>query len=66
MAQLVVGGDDGSLTILIKLRTTCSSKNLHDVQDAQIHHGAALGIVNLGTLHQSRDRCVSAGGERSE
>lgn len=50
MAQFVVGGDDGALAILVKLGTTCTAEDLHDVQDAQIHQGAALGVVNLSAL----------------
>lgn len=37
VAQFVMGGDDGALAVLVKLRAACTSKNLHDVQDAQVH-----------------------------
>lgn len=50
VAQFVMGGDDGTLAILVELGTTCTPENLHDVQDAQIHQGAALGIIDLSTL----------------
>lgn len=50
VAQFVMGGDDGALAILVKLGTTCAPENLHDVQDAQIHQGTTLGVVDLSTL----------------
>lgn len=50
VAQLVVGGDDGALSVLVKLRTTRASENLHHVEDAQIHQRAAFGVVNLSSL----------------
>lgn len=50
MAQLVMSRDDGSLTVLIELRPPSPTENLHDVQDAQIHQRAALGIVNISAL----------------
>lgn len=50
VAQFVMGGDDGALTVLVKLGTTRAPKNLHDVQDAQIHQCTALGIVDLSAL----------------
>lgn len=50
VAQFVMGGDDGPLATLVKLRTARTAKNLHDIQDAQIHQGAALGIVDLSAL----------------
>lgn len=52
MAQLVMAGDDGALAILVKLRTACTAKDLHDVQDAQVHQGAALGVVDLRPLRR--------------
>ena len=33
VAQFVMGGDYGAFTILVKLGTACTSKNLHDIQD---------------------------------
>lgn len=51
MTQLVVGGNDGALAVLVELGATCTPENLHDVQDAQINHGAALGIVDLCALY---------------
>lgn len=33
VAQFVMGGDYGAFTILVKLGTTCTPKNLHDIQD---------------------------------
>lgn len=50
VTQFVVGGDDGALTILVKLWTPCTAKNLHDIQDAQIHQCAAFSIIDLSTL----------------
>lgn len=50
VAQFVMGGDDGALAVLVKLGTTCAPENLHDVQDAQIHQGTTLGVVDLSTL----------------
>lgn len=50
VAQFVMGGDDGALAMLVKLGTTRTPENLHDVQDAQIHQGSALGIIDLSTL----------------
>lgn len=50
MTQLVVGGDDGALAVLVELGTTCASKDLHDVQDAQIHQGTTLSIIDLCAL----------------
>lgn len=37
MAQLVMGCDDGSFTVLIKLWPPSPTEDLHHVQDAQIH-----------------------------
>lgn len=50
MAQFLMGGDDGALSVLIKLGTTRASENLHDVQNAQIHQCTALCIIDLSTL----------------
>lgn len=50
MAQFFMGGDDGALSIFIKLGTTCTSENLHDIQNAQIHQGTALCIIDLSPL----------------
>ena len=50
VAQLVVGGDDGSLAVLVELRPAGTAEDLHDVQDAQVHQGAPLGVVDLGAL----------------
>jgi len=58
VAQLVVGGDDGALAVLVELGATGAPENLHDVQDAQIHQGAALGVVDLSALLR-RERRVS-------
>lgn len=33
MAQLVMSGDDSTLSKLIKLGSTSSAENLHDIQD---------------------------------
>lgn len=54
MAQLFMGGDDGALTILVKLGTTGTPKNLHNIQDAQIHQSTTLGIINLSALLTQR------------
>ena len=50
MGQLVVGSDDGTMTILVKLRTTSATKYLHYIQDTQIHKRTLLGIINIGAL----------------
>lgn len=50
VTQFVVGGDDGALAVLVELRTTRTSKNLHDVKDAQIHQSTSLCIVDLSSL----------------
>lgn len=55
VAQLVVGGDDGALPVLVELGATGAPKDLHDVQDAQVHQGPALGIVDLSALLHTRD-----------
>lgn len=60
VAQFVMGGDDGAFTILVKLGTTCTPENLHDIQDAQIHQGTALGIVDLSTLLQTQETEVAS------
>ena len=50
MTQLIMGSDDGALAVLVKLRTTGTAENLHDIQDTQIHQGTALGVVDLSSL----------------
>lgn len=52
MAELVVGGDDGAFAVLVKLGAAGSAEDLHDVQDAEIHQGASLGVVDLSSLLQ--------------
>lgn len=37
IAQLIMGCDDGSFTVFIKLWPPSSTEDLHHVQDAQIH-----------------------------
>lgn len=55
MTQFIMGGNDGALTVLVKLGTTCTPENLHNIQDAQIHQGTALGIVDLSTLLNTQE-----------
>ena len=50
MGQLFVGCDDCTMAKLVKLRSTSSAKDLHHVQDPQIHKGALLGVVDLCSL----------------
>ncbi len=50
MAQLFMGRDDGSFTVLIKLWPSSATEDLHDVQDAQIHQCTTLGIVDISAL----------------
>lgn len=50
MAELFMGGNDGAFAILVKLWPSCTTKDLHHVQDAEIHQGTTLGIVNLCPL----------------
>ena len=55
VAQLLVCGDDGSLAVLVELWTPGPPEDLHHVQDAQVHQGASLGIVDLSALGKRRD-----------
>ena len=50
MGQLFVGCDDCTMAKLVKLRATSSTKDLHHVQDPQIHKGALLGVIDLCSL----------------
>lgn len=50
VAQLVMWRDDGALSVFIKLRTASTAKNLHHIQDAQVHQCAPLRIIDLSTL----------------
>lgn len=52
MAELVVGGDDGAFAVLVELGAAGAAEDLHDVQDAEIHQGASLGVVDLSSLLQ--------------
>lgn len=52
VAELVVGGDDGAFAVLVELGAAGTAKDLHDVQDAEIHQGASLGVVDLSSLLQ--------------
>lgn len=52
VAEFVMGGDDGAFAILVKLGAARTAKDLHDVQDAEIHQGASLGVVDLSALSQ--------------
>ena len=50
--QFVVSGDDGSLSIGVILRTTCSAKDLEDVQNTEVYKCSLLCVVDLGTLSE--------------
>ena len=50
MSKFVMGSDDDTKARLIKLRSTCSTKYLEDVQDTNIHKGSMFGIVDLSSL----------------
>lgn len=50
MAQLVMARDDGSFTVLIKLWPSSATKDLHHVQDAQVHQRTTLGIIDISAL----------------
>lgn len=50
VAQLVVAGDDGALAVLVELWAAGAAKDLHHIQDAQVHQGAALGVIDLSAL----------------
>lgn len=43
-------GYDGALATLIKLWTTSTSKNLHDVQYTEIHQSTTFSIIDLSAL----------------
>lgn len=55
VAELVVGGDDGAFAVLVKLGAAGAAEDLHDVQDAEIHQGASLGVVDLSALEQNQN-----------
>ena len=50
MGQLFMGCDDCTMAKLVKLGSTRSTKDLHHVQDPQIHKGALLGVIDLCSL----------------
>ena len=50
VGELVMGGEDGAMAKLVKLRPSCTAKDLHDVQDAQVHKCALLGVIQLSAL----------------
>ena len=50
MGQLFVGCDDCTMAKLVKLGSTRSTKDLHHVQDPQIHKGALLGVIDFCSL----------------
>lgn len=60
-----MGGDDGAFAVLVKLRATGAAEDLHDIQDAKIHQGAPLGVVNLGALLRDSKRLQSQRGRRT-
>lgn len=50
MAEFVVGGDDGAFAVLVKLGAAGAAEDLHDIQDAEIHQGSPLSVIDLSTL----------------
>lgn len=48
--QIVMVGDDCPLAKLVKLRPTSSTKDLHHIQDAQVHKCPLLGVIDLSAL----------------
>ncbi len=50
VSQLVVQCDDGAVPERVVLRTPRAPKNLHHVQNAQVHHCSFLRIINVCSL----------------
>lgn len=64
VAEFVVGGDDGAFAVLVKLGAASAAEDLHDIQDAEIHQGASLGIIDLSALLQDSEWLQSQCGAR--
>ena len=56
MAQLVMCHDDGALAVLVELGPPGTPEDLHHIQDAQVHQGTTLSIVDLGALLLPREQ----------
>ena len=50
VGQLVVSRQDGAVTERVVLRPTRSTKDLHDVKDAEVDKRTLLGVVDLRAL----------------
>ena len=50
MSELVMGGDDNTMARLVKLRSTSSTEDLKDVEDAHVYKRSMLGVVDLRSL----------------
>ncbi len=56
VGQLVMCGDDGALPIRVKLGPAGTAKDLQHIQDAQVHEGTLLGIVDLCSLETGQQQ----------
>ena len=45
-----MGGDDDTVTRLVELRSTSSTEDLKDVEDAHVYKRSMLGVVDLRSL----------------
>ena len=50
VSELVMGGDDDTVTRLVELRSTSSTEDLEDVKDAHVNKRSVLGVVDLSSL----------------
>lgn len=50
VGQLLMGCDDGAMSKLVILGPTRAAKDLHNIQDAQVHKWTLFGIVDLCSL----------------
>jgi len=42
--------DDDTLSRSIELRASCTTKNLHYIQNTNVHKGTLFSVVNLGSF----------------
>ena len=54
MSHLAVCGDDDAMAVRIKLRPSCSTKHLKDIEDPKIDKGTFLCIVDLRSLERQQ------------
>lgn len=56
MSEFLMQRDDSTVSELVVLRSSRTAKDLHHVQDTQVHHCAFLRIVDIGTLKPNKTK----------